>query len=101
VTGDLTLHGVTKPVVLDVSAPSKTITDPWGNVKRGAKATTVINRRDFGLTWDNKMQDGNAVVGDKVTVTLNLELNEQPAEAAAGAAKPAEAPKAATTPAKK
>jgi polyisoprenoid-binding protein YceI len=100
VTGDLTLHGVTKPVVLDVSAPSKTITDPWGNVKRGAKATTVINRRDFGLTWDNKMQDGNAVVGDKVTVTLNLELAKQPDEAA-GAAKPAEAPKAAATPAKK
>jgi polyisoprenoid-binding protein YceI len=100
VTGDLTMHGVTKPVVLDVTAPAKTIKDPWGNTKRGAKATTVVNRRDFGLTWDNRMQDGNAVVGDKVTVTLNLELAEQPAEAA-GAAKPAEAPKAEAAPAKK
>jgi polyisoprenoid-binding protein YceI len=90
VTGDLTLHGVTKPVVLDVTAPAKTVKDPWGNTKRGAKATTVINRRDFGLTWDNKLQDGSAVVGNEVTVTLNLELNEVPAEAQ----------KAATTPAK-
>ena len=92
VTGDLTLHGVTKPVVLEVAAPSKVIQDPWGNTKRGAKATTVINRRDFGLTWDNKLQDGSAVVGDEVTVTLNLELAKQ-ADAAAGAAKPAEAAK--------
>jgi polyisoprenoid-binding protein YceI len=93
VTGDLTMHGVTKPVVLDVTSPSKTIKDPWGNTKRGAKATTVLKRRDFGLKWDNRMQDGNAVVGDEVTVTLNLELAEAPVEGAA--AKPAEKPAAA------
>jgi polyisoprenoid-binding protein YceI len=97
VTGDLTMHGVTKPVVLDVTSSSQTIKDPYGNTKRGAKATTVVNRRDFGLKWDNRMQDGNAVVGDKVTVTLNLELAQVAPEAAA--AQPAAAPKAETKPA--
>jgi polyisoprenoid-binding protein YceI len=100
VTGDLTLHGVTKPVVLDVTAPDKTIKDPWGNTKRGAKATTVIKRRDFGLKWDNRMQDGNAVVGDEVTVELNLELaqvtEDKPVEAAKPAAQPAPAAPATT-----
>lgn len=84
VTGNLTLHGVTKPVVLDVTAPSQAIKDPYGNTKRGAKATTVVKRRDFGLKWDNRLQDGNAVVGDEVTVTLNLAL-VQPADVSATA----------------
>ena len=98
VTGDLTMHGVTKPVVLDVTAPAQTVKDPWNNVKRGAKAVTTLSRHAFDLKWDNKMQDGSAVVGDEVTVTLNLELTQQQPEAA-DAAKATDTTKGAAKPA--
>ncbi len=82
VTGDLTIHGVTKPVVLDVDFDGKQIKDPWGNVKAGATATTTINRQDFGVSWNKSLDAGGVVVGDEVKITLDVELNKVKPETA-------------------
>ncbi|MFL5322173.1 MAG: YceI family protein [Myxococcaceae bacterium] len=83
VTGDLTIHGVTKPVVLDVQGPSPVMKDPWGNEKRAVMATTKISRKDFGLNWNKTMESGGVLVGDDVNIELNLELGKsQPANTA-------------------
>ena len=74
VTGTLMLHGVSREVVLDVEGPTSAIKDPWGNTKRGASATTKINRKDFGLTWNKALETGGVVVGDEVAITLEVEL---------------------------
>jgi polyisoprenoid-binding protein YceI len=74
VTGDLTLHGVTREVVLTVEGPSKESKDPWGNIRKGATATTKINRKDFGLTWNKALETGGVVVGDEVSITLEIEM---------------------------
>ena len=74
VTGDLTLHGVTKEVVLDVEGPSKESKDPWGNIRRGVTATTKINRKDFGLVWNAALETGGVAVGEEVTITLEIEM---------------------------
>jgi len=74
VTGDFTLHGVTKPVVFaveDVSQPSK---DPWGNQRIGLSATTKINRKDFGLTWNSALETGGVLVGEDVTISLEVQF---------------------------
>jgi polyisoprenoid-binding protein YceI len=71
-TGDLTIHGVTREVTFDVDGPSQTITDPWKNLRRGASATTKINRHDFGVNG------GGAVVGDDVWITIDLEFFRKP-----------------------
>jgi polyisoprenoid-binding protein YceI len=71
--GDLTLHGVTKEVTLDVQGPAAPIKDPWGNTRAGASATTKINRKDFGLAWSKVLEAGGAVVGDEVTVSIDVE----------------------------
>jgi polyisoprenoid-binding protein YceI len=71
--GDLTLHGVTKEVTLDVEGPTAPIKDPYGNTRAGASATTKINRKDFGLTWSKALEAGGAVVGDEVTVSIDVE----------------------------
>ncbi|MCY1081335.1 YceI family protein [Archangium lansingense] len=90
VTGDLTMHGVTKPVTLDVEGFTTEAKDPWGNIKRGGTATTKINRKDFGLGWNSVLETGGVAVGEEVTITLDLELNKKaPAAPAAPAAKPA------------
>jgi polyisoprenoid-binding protein YceI len=73
VTGDLTLHGVTKEVVLDVEGPTPAIKDPMGNTKAGAHATTTINRKDFGIVWNKAMDGGGLMVGDDVDVTIDVE----------------------------
>jgi len=78
VSGDLTLHGVTKPVVLHVSGMTPEIKDPWGMLRRGATATTVINRLDFGLVWNKNLDGGGVVVGDEVTITLDIEAARKP-----------------------
>ena len=83
VAGDLTIHGVTKPVVLDVEAPEATTKDPKGNERRGATATTTINRKDFGLTWNKPLETGGVMVGDQVTINIDLELVKKAAEKAA------------------
>ncbi|RKH12286.1 polyisoprenoid-binding protein [Corallococcus praedator] len=87
VSGDLTMHGVTKPVVLDVDGPTAESKDPWGNVRRGATATTKIKRSDFGLTWNKALETGGFAVGDEVTITLDLEATKKADAAAAPAAK--------------
>ena len=74
VTGDLTLHGVTKEVVLDVEGPSKESKDPWGSLRKGATATTKINRKDFGLVWNKALETGGVAVGDKIIITLEIEM---------------------------
>jgi polyisoprenoid-binding protein YceI len=83
VTGDLTLHGVTKPVVLDVEGFTTESKDPWGNFKRGGSATTKINRKDFGLSWNSAIETGGVAVGEEVTITIDLELNKKQAAPAA------------------
>lgn len=74
VTGDLTLHGVTKQVVLDVEGPTKESKDPWGNIRKGASATTKINRKDFGLVWNAALETGGVAVGEEITITLEIEM---------------------------
>ena len=74
VTGDLTLHGVTKEVVLDLEGPTGESKDPWGNIRKGATATTKINRKDFGLTWNQALETGGVLVGDEVELTLEVEM---------------------------
>jgi polyisoprenoid-binding protein YceI len=73
VTGDLTLHGVTKEVVLDVEGPTTEIKDPMGNTRAGASATTKISRKDFGLTWNKALETGGVMVGDEVEITIDVE----------------------------
>jgi len=74
VTGFLTLHGITREVVLDVEGPSKESKDPWGNFKRGATATATINRKDFGLTYNAALESGGVLVGEEITIALEIEL---------------------------
>jgi polyisoprenoid-binding protein YceI len=74
VTGDLTIHGVTKQVVLEVEGPTAPVKDPWGNQRAAANATTKINRQDFGVKWNAKMDNGGWVVGDDVAITIDVEL---------------------------
>ena len=73
IKGDLTMHGVTKEVLLDVDGPTAEVKDPWGNVRLGASATTKVNRKDWGLTWNQALETGGVVVGDEVTITLDIE----------------------------
>ena len=73
VTGDLTLHGVTKPVVLEVEGSGAPISDPMGNTRAGASATTKISRKDFGLTWNQPLETGGVMVGDEVAISIDLE----------------------------
>jgi polyisoprenoid-binding protein YceI len=68
ITGDLTIHGVTKEVVLDVDGPSAPIKDPWGNQRIGASASTVVSRKDFGVS------SLPGVIGDDLTITIDAEL---------------------------
>ena len=77
ITGDLTIHGVTKEVVLDVEGPTAAIKDPWGNARVAASATTKINRQDFGVKWNANIDGGGVVVGDDVNITIDLEMVKQ------------------------
>jgi polyisoprenoid-binding protein YceI len=74
VTGDLTIHGVTRPVVLNVEGPAPEGKDPWGNTRTGATATTKIKRSDFGLTWNAALETGGILVGDDLKIELDLSL---------------------------
>lgn len=74
IIGDLTLHGVTREVVLDVTGPTRESKDPWGAIRKGATATTKINRKDFGLVWNAVLETGGVAVGEEVTITLEVEM---------------------------
>ena len=74
VTGDLSMHGVTKEVVLDVEGAPTPFKDPMGNLKLGGSATTKLNRKDFGIEWNKTMDGGGVVVSDDVDVTIDIEL---------------------------
>jgi polyisoprenoid-binding protein YceI len=74
VIGDLTMHGTTREVTLDVEGPTPELNDPWGNVRRGFSASTTLNRKDFGLTYNHALKTGEAVVGDNVKIQIDLEL---------------------------
>jgi polyisoprenoid-binding protein YceI len=74
ITGDLTLHGVTKEVILDAEGPTPEIKDQRGNTRVGVSATTKINRKDFNILWDNTLDSGGVVLGDEVAITIDLEL---------------------------
>lgn len=84
VKGDLTMHGVTKQVVLDVDGPTPEIKDPWGNQRIGASISTKINRHDWGLNY-NKMVEAGAVVGDEITINIDLEATRKAASASSPA----------------
>jgi polyisoprenoid-binding protein YceI len=74
VIGDLTIHGTTREVTLDVDGPTPEMTDPWGNSRRGISATTTINRKDFNLLYNNLLKSGEAAVGDTVKIQIDAEL---------------------------
>ena len=74
VTGELTIHGVTKEVVLDVEGPSASVKDPWGNTRTAISATTKVNRQDYGVKWNANIDGGGVVVGDDVNITIDLEM---------------------------
>lgn len=77
--GELTLHGVTKPVELQYSV-SGFLTDPWGNDRAGFEATGKINRKDFGVSWNKALDAGGFVLGDEVTLNISIEaVKEKPA----------------------
>jgi polyisoprenoid-binding protein YceI len=89
VTGDLTMHGVTRPLVLTVEGPSPSIKDPYGRIVRGVMATGKLDRKDWGMSWNKALDTGGMVVSDEVKLEINAEL----AEKAAAAPAPAEAAK--------
>jgi len=72
-TGDLTIHGVTRPVVLDVTEEGRG-KDPWGGERLGFSATTKIKRSEFGLTWNQALETGGVLVSDDIKVSLDLQL---------------------------
>ncbi|TLU50829.1 MAG: YceI family protein, partial [Chlorobium sp.] len=74
VTGDLTIHGVTREVMLNVAPFSKESKDPWGNFRRGTSATTTINRKDYGLVWNQALETGGVAVGEDVNISLEVEM---------------------------
>jgi len=73
-TGDLTIHGVTKSVTLEVEGPSDQSKDPWGNTRIGASATAKINRKDFGLNWNAALEAGGVLVGEQVKISIEVSL---------------------------
>ena len=79
ITGDLTIRGVTKQAVLEVSAPKPPIKDPWGLQRTAVSGSTRINRQDFGVAWNKTLDAGGVVVGDEVNINLDVEMVVPPA----------------------
>lgn len=80
ITGDLTLHGVTKSVVLDITAPKPPIRDPWGLQRTAVSGTTKINRQDFGITYNKTLDSGGLMISNDVDITLDVEMIVPPAK---------------------
>ena len=78
VTGDLTMHGVTKEVILDLSDVAQEAKGMGGETRIGGQASTKVNRKDFGLVWNKTLDGGGAVVGDDIEITIDLELIKRP-----------------------
>jgi polyisoprenoid-binding protein YceI len=76
VAGDLTIRGVTRKVVFTVEGPTPPARDPWGGTRVAVSATTKINRKDFGLTWNAALETGGILVGDEVTITLDVQFTK-------------------------
>jgi len=74
VEGDLTIRGVTRKALFSVEGPTPPAKDPWGNSRVAVSATTKINRKDFGLTWNAALETGGILVGDEVTITLDVQF---------------------------
>ena len=74
VEGDLTIRGVIRKVLLTVEGPTPPAKDPWGNIRVAMSATTKINRKDFGLTWNAALETGGILVGEEVTITLDVQF---------------------------
>jgi polyisoprenoid-binding protein YceI len=74
VAGELTIHGVSRNVAFTVEGPTPPAKDPWGNTRLGLSATTKINRKDFGLTWNSALETGGILVGEEVTITLDVQF---------------------------
>ena len=74
VIGDLTIRGVAREITVDVEGPTPEVKDPWGNLRRGATATTRINRKDFGMTWNRVLDTGGLLVSDEVDIYVEVEL---------------------------
>ena len=74
IQGKLTLHGKTKSVTFKGTDLTKEVKGPWGNTRRGFSATTTIDRKDFGITWNKAMDNGGVVVGNEVEVTVEVEM---------------------------
>jgi len=77
IAGDMTIHGVTKEATWLVEGPVAGVKDPKGNLHTGATATTTVNRKDFGLTWNKTLDGGGVMVGDDVELTVEVELVEK------------------------
>ncbi len=77
VAGDLSIHGVTRKVTFHVEGPTPPAKDPWGNTRIGLSATTRINRKDFGLVWNAALETGGILVGDEVTISLDVQFIQQ------------------------
>jgi polyisoprenoid-binding protein YceI len=84
ITGDLTIHGVTKPVTLkgEFTPP---VTDPWGNSRSALAVATKINRKDWGLQWNQALETGGLVVGEEVKINVEFEAVAEKAQGAAAA----------------
>ncbi len=80
VAGNLTIHGITKPVVLDVEGPSGAIKDPYGKTRVALNATATVNRMEYGVKWNAKMDGGGIVVGDDVNINIDLEMIKKEAK---------------------
>jgi len=74
VTGGLGIHGVTREVVFAVEGPTPPAKDPWGNTRVALSATTKISRKDYGLVWNTPLETGGILVGDEVTITLDVQF---------------------------
>jgi polyisoprenoid-binding protein YceI len=74
VDGDLTIHGVTRNVAFEVEGLTPATKDPWGGIRMGLSAVTKISRKDFGLTWNAALETGGILIGDDVTITLEVEF---------------------------
>lgn len=77
IVGNLTIHGVTKEVKLEIEGLDAEMKDPWGNIKIGASGTTKINRKEFGLTWNAGLEAGGILVGEDVNITLEVQFAKQ------------------------